>query len=278
MQTFNLTRKIVTINGYSISYFETTGTGPTVVFIHGNSSSSDSFQEQLQSLALAHFRLICLDLPGHGQSSREPNPAQNDSASRYSMRFYSQVILGFLRAVSATDGFVVGHSLGGHIAMETANQIPSVRGWVVFGAAPIAHPPNLQDAFLPHPASGAFFKEDLSDEEMSAWARACFVDANKIPMGFKKNIRNTHARIRSALAEHIFALDFDDEVKCIAKLKAPIAFFHGEKETLINLDYIRSLSIPKLWHSAVKIIPEAGHNPHLEQPELFNQLLIDFIS
>jgi pimeloyl-ACP methyl ester carboxylesterase len=69
------TRKIDTPNG-ALAVQESAGQGPPVVLIHGNSSSSRVFSRQLDGPLGQRFRLIAVDLPGHGASDDAKDPSR----------------------------------------------------------------------------------------------------------------------------------------------------------------------------------------------------------
>src|ERR1700677_4384860 len=62
------THKIAALNGGIAVHESSAGQGPPVVLIHGNSSSSSVFSRQLDGALGERFRLIAVDLPGHGAS------------------------------------------------------------------------------------------------------------------------------------------------------------------------------------------------------------------
>ena len=67
----------------TIAGFESIGEGRPILLIHGNSSSSRIWQKQLQGPLGAKYRIIAIDLPGHGASSPPPNPAGDYSGRGY---------------------------------------------------------------------------------------------------------------------------------------------------------------------------------------------------
>ena len=71
------------IGEQTIAGFESQVTGRPILLIHGNSSSSRIWQKQLQGPLGAKYRLIAIDLPGHGASSPPPNPEQDYSGPGY---------------------------------------------------------------------------------------------------------------------------------------------------------------------------------------------------
>jgi len=109
----------VTINEKEIFYRRAGDRGQPIVFVHGNSLSSRTFQKQLESDLADSYRLFAPDLPGHGQSFRAENPK-----SDYNPKAYAEMLTAFAREVEAENSIFVGWSLGGHILLEASDLLP----------------------------------------------------------------------------------------------------------------------------------------------------------
>lgn len=263
----------VRVDSHTIAFRESAGTGRAVLLLHGNSSSSRSFQHQLDSPLGRKHRLAAIDLPGHGASQQASDPQ-----STYTLPGLARIVVAATEQLGLHDAIFVGWSLGGHILLEASNQLPNAAGFLIFGTPPIAFPPAMAEAFLPHPAMAASFKAELTEAEMDAYVAAFFKpNTADIPAMFQEDIRRTDGRIRSGIADSIRPDGYRDEVEIAAQLSAPLAILHGEQEQLVNAAYIRSLTMPTLWRNSIQFIPDAGHAPHWEQPEHFNALLEMFI-
>ena len=260
------------VGPHSVAVYQSEGTGPAALLVHGNSSSSRSFQHQLEGVLGERFRLVAMDLPGHGQSA----PASDPQAT-YTLPGYAGVVVGVAERLGLTEAVFVGWSLGGHILLEASDQLPQAAGFVIFGTPPIGFPPAMEEAFLPNPAMGAAFKPDLTEEEMAAFASAFFKPDTLVPDSFLEDIRHTDGQARLVLGSSIAPGGYRDEIEVVANLTTPLAILHGEHEQLVSEPYISALSIPTLWRGAVQIIPGAGHAPHWEQPDQFNALLEAFL-
>ena len=98
------------------------------------------------------FRLVAVDLPGHGAS----DDARDRSA--YSLPGHARAVRAVVDALQLGDAVFVGWSLGGHVALEMAPELRQARGFVIFGTPPLAFPP-AREAFLPHPTMRLIFSE-----------------------------------------------------------------------------------------------------------------------
>jgi len=260
--------RIVRDEGRAICVWDTGGSGPTVVFVHGNSAGKNSFENQMGSPLLARYRLVALDLPGHGRSGWVPD---------YGHQLYVSALRCVIRELDLKDVVLIGHSLGGNIVIEAMDEIPQARGVVAFGAAPIGKPPNVAEAFLPHPSAIAFFTADLTEEDLRNWAGTCFMTGFPAPDHFVKNIRATDPKVRACLARDVQTLRYKDELACLGAIRTPKALWHGEHENTISLKYLRSLGLAGLWGGDVVVIEGAGHSPHIERPAEFNRLVDEFV-
>lgn len=134
--------KKVAAGGQEIAYYESSGTGPGVMLIHGNSASSQTFKEQVMGEFGQKYRVVAMDLPGHGESEQAADPAKT-----YHMPGYAAVVAEVAQKLGLTDGVFVGWSLGGHIVLEAVKLLPDAAGFVIFGTPPLAFPPDMDNAF-----------------------------------------------------------------------------------------------------------------------------------
>ncbi len=106
----------VSIHGRRVAY-RTAGAGQTVVLLHGITQQSATWDRVGRRLA-AHVRVIAPDLPGHG-ASEEP-------AGDHSLGSYASTVRDLLYALESPGATIVGHSLGGGVALQFAYQFPEL--------------------------------------------------------------------------------------------------------------------------------------------------------
>src|SRR3954465_4334326 len=102
-----LATREIKLHGHQVSY-RCGGDGPLLVLIHGITSSSASWEPVLPELA-EHFTVLAPDLLGHGQSAKP--------AGDYSLGSHACLVRDLLLALGHDHATVVGHSLGGGVAM-----------------------------------------------------------------------------------------------------------------------------------------------------------------
>jgi pimeloyl-ACP methyl ester carboxylesterase len=263
----------ITVDGQELAYVQSEGPGHPVIFVHGNSCSSRTWNGLLAGPFGQRYRCLALDLPGHGDSAPAPNPAG------YSLPGYATTLTAFAQATDAADAVIVGWSLGGHIALEAAPGLPDVAGYVVYGAPPVSSAAQMAEAFLPNPAMNVGFTAAVSPEEARTYAASFTAPGSTLPLDdFVTDILRTDGEARAALFASVGEGRFADEVSIVTALPQPLAVLHGEAEQLVSLAYLQKLTIPTLWRDSLQVIPAVGHALHQEAPETFAALLNQFLA
>lgn len=264
-------RKSMTINDTKIATYQKGQGSITIIFIHGNSLNAQTFLKQFDSPLADNFKLIAFDLPGHGNSDKPANPEDT-----YNLLGYTEVLKELITKLELTNYYLVGHSLGGHIAIEASTDLGvALKGIVIFGAPPMSIPPDMENAFKPNPTMGLAFQGILTEEEAVTLATEYVLSDG--PEDMIQSILNTDPDARTFLAASIGEGKMKDEVEIVKALAVPLAILHGENDSLVNPGYFSTLDIPKRWNGVIQIIANSGHSPQWEQPEVFNNLINSFI-
>ncbi len=259
------------INNCKIVVNQTRTDGTPVIFIHGNSLSSKVFDKQLNNDLFKNYRLISFDLQGHGNSEKSKNPE-----TQYCIQAYIETLLGVIKQLDLKNPIIVGHSLGGHIAINALNKITDIKALAIFGTPPFKLPPEMDKAYFPRPEMSLAFKPDLSNDEALALA-SVYCNNSKIAEMLTSEILKTDPLNREYLGKSMVIENFTDEVKILENFDKPIAIFHADNDVLVNPDYFNDLNIPTLWKNEIQIINNSGHSPQYENEILFNDILLDFL-
>lgn len=271
-QSSRVAQKSISINGEVITYFETAGTGPDVLLIHGIGQSSNSFTFQLNSILGSIFHIISIDLPGHGLSQHSPNPAIT-----YQLPGYADIVVNLIDQLNMEHAVMVGWSLGGNILLEASDRLTQARGLMILGTSPVSNPFNPM-AFIPSETFSLIYKQDLSEEEIQQLAPLLFRPGiPSIPEMFYQDIRDQDPLARLFLGVMLGTANYRDEVGIVGNLSMPIAVLDGKEEQAAYIPYQQGLSIPTLWQNKVWLIPHAGHMAQWENPVYFNVLLAAFV-
>lgn len=269
-----MNRNIV-INNCNINYEDNGTAKPPIVFIHGNSQSLKVFKNQLNDTTLnKNYRLIALDLPGHGSSEKAPNPE-----GTYNFGGYGKFIIDFCEELKIQDALFVGSSLGGNVLIEAIQNL-AAKGLLVFGTAPIETIADFGEATLVNPEDLAYlFNETYSEQDIEFVLKSQFSENfnnTKISDFLREDILKNDGKSRVFLGKSLGECLNKNEKIILQELKIPFSMALGKNEYLINIDYLKKIEAPTLWQNKVIEIASSGHSIQMENHKDFNNMLFDF--
>ncbi|HWT93148.1 MAG TPA: alpha/beta hydrolase [Solirubrobacteraceae bacterium] len=256
------------------------GEGPPLVFVHGLSGSWQNWLEQLPVFARTH-RVIAMDLPGFGES---PMPREKITISGY-----GRWLDALLDALSIQGATIVGNSMGGFIAAETAIKFPHrVERMVLVSAAglTIEHQrddrilrflevtENLAQFSMQHlmARSSALVRRPRSRRAM---LKIVAKDASKLdPRLAAEQIKGTGKPGFVPALDALTSYPIRDR---LSDIKCPTLIVWGEDDFLVPVKdaYEFDRLIP---NSRLIVWEDTGHVSMLERPDDFNRELTDFLA
>jgi pimeloyl-ACP methyl ester carboxylesterase len=150
--------RFIDIDGNRIHYLDE-GSGPAILFIHGLGGQTRNFTHSLTGKLKGEFRVIVLDRPGSGYSTRPERASAATGAQ-------AAVIARFIEALGLEQPLVVGHSLGGAIALALAVNHPGLAGALAL-IAPLTKPQET----VPQPFRGLVISSPVL-RRIIAWTLA----------------------------------------------------------------------------------------------------------
>jgi pimeloyl-ACP methyl ester carboxylesterase len=122
--------KVQTVAGKISVWDSQTQSASSLILIHGNSACKEVFAPLYHSLSDEH-RVVAIDLPGHGESDDAVNPDEH-----YNLNTFSQVVQEVVQSLDLPNYYIMGWSLGGHVAIETLRD-QRLKGIIISGTPPI---------------------------------------------------------------------------------------------------------------------------------------------
>lgn len=249
------------------------GTGPVVVLLHGLGADRSVWADVHERLA-AWCTVISLDLPGHGGS--DPPPGD------YSTGCYACVVRDVLDALGIAEATLVGHSLGGGIAIQFGYQFPERCAGLVLVASGGLGPELsgwLRAATLP--GADLVLRAMTSRAVTTArrlarrLARRPAPTVAEVPSASQRAALATFLRCLRAVADHRGQrIDATSRLHVLAHV--PTLLVWGERDPIIPVAHAL-VAHEALPGSTLELFEGAGHCPHLEAPARFTDVVREHV-
>jgi pimeloyl-ACP methyl ester carboxylesterase len=276
-----LERHELRLHGHPVAYYAA-GSGPGVLLVHGITSSADAWRRVIPVLAERHT-VVAPDLLGHGGSAKPRGD--------YSLGAYASGLRDLLAALGHERATVVGHSMGGGIAMQLAYQFPErVERMALVSSGGLGKEVGLvlRAATLPGAEWVLPVITRRGPRDVIGAASALM---GRLGIRTRADVRGTAFGLRSLSdpeARRAFLhtarsiLDGSGQrVSATDRLYLaegmPTMIIWGERDPMIPVAHGHAAHalIP---HSRLELFEGAGHYPFEEDPERFASVLSDFIA
>jgi magnesium chelatase accessory protein len=264
-----LVERVHEARGLRLRYFAG-GQGPTVLLLHGFGGAAWNYAEVVP--LLAGRRLVVPDLPGHGGSPPLPAP---------SMAAFADAVAGLLDEPAG----VLGHSMGGTIALRLAERHPAlVRGLVLAAPAGISSSSRLSTVLIglagvvkPARIAGRRVDRIAGSRRLKRLVFGPLEVANPDAL----SPRAVHGFLRGSLTHTDslgagLALARDDPRQSLDRVRCPVLILHGARDRQVPLadafEYARRLRAP------LRVIADCGHLLIGERPDVCARVVLERLS
>jgi pimeloyl-ACP methyl ester carboxylesterase len=250
-------------NGESLAYVDMgERPAPAVVLIHGYTDNARDWVPMLPYVS-THYRLILVDIRGHGQSSKPE--------CCYTRLDFAYDIKLLLDALGVRKADIVGHSLGSIIAQTFAEYWPERTSHVVLISSTGGYPPDRpkKPPQFDFAAEIRKLKEPIEPDSpfmIAWWDSPTPVDPDFIRRQ-RKDAAGIPLRVWLAVLDQALPANnaFADLQGTLPRLKAPTLLIWGSKDPLME-EEVRQTLRDALPNAKVKIFDGLGHNPFWENP------------
>jgi pimeloyl-ACP methyl ester carboxylesterase len=256
--------------GVRLFYRDTGGSGTPVVLLHANTGSSRVWEYQIPAFTAAGYRVIAFDRRGWGRTEVEP-AAQHASQGRDERGTAADDLRALLDNLGIQRIHLVGTAGGGFVALDFAVSYPErLRSLVVansIGGVQDADFLELNQRLRP-PQFGALPPEI---REVGPSYRAANLEGTKRWVELEKISRPPGPLAPAQpLRNHLtFSL--------LETIQTPTLLLTGDSDLFAPPPLVRMFAA-HLKGAEVVIVPEAGHSTYWEQPDVFNRVVLQFLS
>ena len=272
--------RFATIHGHRRAYVMA-GEGPPILLLHGVGMDHRSWLPVVELLA-PHYTVIAPDILGHGQSDKP--------RADYSIAGFANGVRDLISVLGIGSATVVGHSLGGGIAMQFAYQFPQMtQRLVLVAAGGFGRTVNPLIRFFTLPGSGPALRvlgHDLVRRPLVEVISA--LGDTGLPMTQDLHaLAEAYDDLRDPRAQWAFlhvlraAIDWRGQVitsldRAYLAEHMPSMVVWGAKDLVLPVKHARAAH-EVLPGSRLEIFPDSGHVPHEDEPERFAEVLSDFV-
>ena len=265
--------KFVQIDSKKIRYVDS-GSGLPLVFIHGFGASIYSWRKNLGPIS-KHHRVCAPDLPGFGYSDK---PLDAD----YTIDAFADFIIQFMDKLQIKQAVLVGHSLGGGIALSASLKYPSrVQSLILLDAEvyPIEPPLMLTVAKLPvirsiiHRAIGEWV---VRISLQRSYYDHSLITNNLVEEYYRPFLTENG---KSAPIKVLQAMDFEklkELPRRYRRIRKKALIIWGKEDQISRIHLAHKLK-KDLPYARLKIIPRSGHLVQEEKPDVVNSAILNFV-
>ncbi len=257
-------------------YYESHGSGPTLVLLHGFTGSTESWAEFIQPFS-QRFRAVLLDLPGHGRTASPSEP------ERYKMELVSRDLFTIFATLQLSDINLLGYSMGGRLAIYMACQHPNaLKRLIIESSSPgLASRSQRQLRVEADNRLANKIEQDGIPAFVERWQKLpLFVSQQQLSLERRQQLHKQRLKNSAlGLANSLRGMGTGRQPSLWTKLgsiQLPVFILAGQKDT--KFASIAERMATELPRAMLQIVPGAGHNIHLEKPHLFACSVSDFIS
>ncbi|MCU9950209.1 alpha/beta fold hydrolase [Pseudomonas sp. PDM13] len=248
-----------TVGDLDIAYYEGgPASGETLVMVHGFGANKDNWLRMARHFT-DRYRVIALDLPGFGDSSRP--------AGSYDVGTQAERLASFIATLGAGKVHLVGNSMGGHIVALYAARYPQqVRSLALFDNAGVTapHKSELYERLERGDANPLIVASVADYDQLMDFV---FVEKPPMPGSLKRYLaeqsmanREHYQQVFQHLVQRYVPLEPE-----LPKITAPTLLLWGDRDRVLDVSSIEVMK-PLLGKSSVVVMKDCGHVPMIERP------------
>ena len=249
-------------------HYTDSGTGPVIVLLHGYLESSEVWNGFAEKLS-AKFRVIVVDLPGHGLS--------DVYGEVHTMDFMAEAVKEILQDLKIRKAFLTGHSLGGYVTLAFLELFPEyLSGYCLFHSQPFPDPPAALEKRKREIGIVKMGKKNLMypDNVTMMFASS---NLDKFPEALQRS-KDIASRIpgEGIIAVLNGMMVRPSRLSFVEEGRVPFLWILGTMDNYIPCDLVQSrVNLPS--NAKVVVLKNSGHLGFIEEEDLSVTIVSDFI-
>lgn len=249
--------------------FSEAGVGAPVIFLHGIGGNRRNWVEQMPAVG-RHFRAIAWDARGYGDSEDYPEP----------LRFpdFASDVGRLLDHLGVPAAHLVGLSMGGRIALDFFEQFPervlSLGLIDTFAGYDQSFTPAAREKFIELRRKPLL--EGKEPRDIAPTVARTLVSSRASPAHIAALVDSMGRLHKESYIKAVEAMTRYERVADLSRVRVPTLIVVGDQDRLTPPGVARDMAAA-ISGSSLVVIRNAGHLTNIEQPEIFNRVLLDFL-
>jgi len=256
----------ITCNGLPVHVSDSKKGDDVIILLHGYLETLYIWDE-LSNLLSSNFRVISIDLPGHGLSGSYPINTMENCAS---------TIISVMDKLNIEKAWLLGHSMGGYVATQTIKDFPDkFLGLIMMNSTAFADSAlkisnrdreiglikqNKLQSIVKISVENMFAKENIGRFEEKILEIAEIAEVHD-PEGIVASLEGMKQR--------------EDNTDFLSNCKLPIVFFFGEKDNYISFEAVQEIK-SKIPDATYILLKNSGHIGFIEETTVCTQVILTF--
>jgi pimeloyl-ACP methyl ester carboxylesterase len=271
--------RYIKVDSINTRYWSAGTQGSPVILLHGGGSSIEIWEQNIQALAQDH-RVFAFDMVGTGLSDKP--------AVAYSLDYQLQFLKAFLDTIDIQTASLIGHSMGGSIALKFALESPErVSKLGLISSFGLGREIDIADRLLAaFPAIANLIPPSRKATRMVF--NSCVYDPKSVPEAWIESnfqglslpgrkralisLLTTNLNIWGVRREVFYPI-----VQKLNRIKIPTLIIWGKQDSIVPVAHSHVAS-QKIVNSQLYVFERCGHWAQVEYPEKFNRLVLEFLA
>ncbi|MEP2773170.1 MAG: alpha/beta hydrolase [Fulvivirga sp.] len=277
------TQYVLLNDSINIAYIDKGEGEETLIFIHGLATYLPSWNKNIPALS-QKYRCIAIDLPGYGRSSKGDYPG--------SMSFYASIVNQLIVALNLENVSLVGHSMGAQVSITTALQYSDkIKSLILASPAGFERFSEQESVWLKSVFKPQIIAAATPDQIRANYGLNFYQMPADVEFMIEDRLKMTNANdfmsYCQTVANGVVGMLDEPVLNRFSEVDMPVLVVYGANDALIpnqilhkNLTtkQVAEAGIEELPNASLEIIPACGHFVPFEKADIFNQLIVEFLS
>jgi 3-oxoadipate enol-lactonase len=246
-----------------VAHYEIIGRGQPILFLHSWLGSWRTWMPTMEMVG-DRYRAIALDFWGFGDSTARNGPVKIDD--------YVDQVISFLDALGMLPPHVIGHGLGGVVAIRAASRYPQRFGKVMVAGTPIVG--SLLQQTLKPSGLGRLLRPSSTTD---IWVKIV-KQASNGDSAFAEIVEDIEATSPAMLQTIIDEIGMIDLRASLEQMSQPLLAIYGGRDRILTAEHGQQIAESQETFRQVLTFEKSGHFPFLDQSAQFNRALLEFLN